>query len=179
MDDIIFKTCTGCRKEKRIEEFPYNKRKDREGYYLNNCKPCYSEIRKAHRKTYNPWIDKVSKLKARAKELGIDFDLTAKDLEDLWNKQGGKCFYMDIPMEIGWGKGLKPNSASVDKVLPWKGYTKDNVVLCTTRANTIKSNLDMNELSKYIPSWWQKLYDAFPPGTVSEEIEVRLITTSS
>jgi hypothetical protein len=177
MSDILFKVCILCNEEKTLEEFTFNKRGELEGYYLNSCKPCTSASRKERRKSYNPWVDKVSKIKSRAKRDGLDFDLTSKDLEELWEKQDGKCFYMDVPMEIGWGKGLLPNSASVDKVLPWKGYTKDNVVLCTTRANTIKSNLTSNELIRYIPSWWHKLYEAFPRGTVGDEVELQLRTS--
>lgn len=49
------------------------------------------------------------------------------------------------------------NIISIDKVIPEKGYISGNVVLCTNRFNTIKNNLSLEELNKYIPAFYDKI----------------------
>jgi hypothetical protein len=46
---------------------------------------------------------------------------------------------------------------SIDRVYGDKGYAPGNIVLCSRRANVIKSNLTLNELRRWIPSWYAKV----------------------
>lgn len=38
-----------------------------------------------------------------------------------------------------------------------EGYTNDNVVLCTSRFNTIKSNMTIEEIEKYMPAIYKRI----------------------
>lgn len=61
---------------------------------------------------------------------------------------------------MGWGvhKDLPDrNIISLDKVIPERGYVAGNVVLCSNRFNTVKNDLSLEELSLYIPSFYNKL----------------------
>ena len=53
-------------------------------------------------------------------------EISVKYLIDLWEKQRGRCYYLNIPMsyEGDW-------QVSVERIDNSKGYTKDNVVLAT------------------------------------------------
>ena len=54
-------------------------------------------------------------------------------------------------------EGLSYDSISVDKIIPELGYIKENIVLCSFKANTIKQNLTLDELREWIPRFYQKL----------------------
>lgn len=48
-----------------------------------------------------------------------------------------------IPASIG---GVNPMMPSVDRHIPEKGYTKDNIVIMSHRANSLKSNATFEEI---------------------------------
>jgi len=47
----------------------------------------------------------------------------------------------------GDGK-VRPNSPSIDRVSPGKGYVKGNVIVVSQKANSIKSNATPHELER-------------------------------
>lgn len=90
----------------------------------------------------------------RAEAKNIDFDLDHKFLEELFDKQKGKCYYSNYPMQL---KGSKVfNTASLDRINSSKGYTKDNVVFCLNSINMLKSNHDLKEIKKVFRSIYMK-----------------------
>lgn len=91
-------------------------------------------------------IDPVNKLlwntKARAKRRGIPFSLTAADITiPVW------CPVLGIPLYRNTdGKAQGPNSPTLDRLDPAKGYVPGNVAVVSARANQIKSNATPQEL---------------------------------
>lgn len=110
-----------------------------------------------NRMNRSPWKERSAKIARRAREAGIDFDLTGEFLEGLWNAQNGLCFYTDYPMVSKLGVGISGNTLSVDKIVPSLGYVQTNVVLCTQRANTIKNNLTLEEMKLWMPAWYARI----------------------
>lgn len=104
-------------------------------------------------------IEKKSKLKAReadpvkfiywaaktkCKKRNIEFTITRNDLV-----LPERCPLLDIPLFIG--NGIRgPNSPSLDRIDPTKGYTRDNVWIISWRANDLKKNASLNELEKLV-----------------------------
>jgi hypothetical protein len=74
-----------------------------------------------------------------------------------WQSQGGRCFYTDAALLLDYGNGTDRNSCSVDKVEPALGYVSGNVVFAGRRANTIKHDLTVEELTALIPAWGQRV----------------------
>jgi hypothetical protein len=111
--------------------------------------------------------DRLVSLKGRAKRRGITCTITVADLLRVYKEQDGFCFYTDIKMLTVKGSGKLPNGLSVDRVHPTKGYEPDNFVLCTNKANNVKSNLNYPELAAWISSWYKRLEQKFPLFTVS------------
>lgn len=73
-------------------------------------------------------------------------DLTSEFMVELWNKQEGLCFYSGVKMaEPIMGGGRNSLSASIDRIDPKLGYTKNNVVWCTWICNAGKSDLSVQE----------------------------------
>lgn len=84
-----------------------------------------------------------SQLRASAKRRGIPFDLTTTDLDEIGIPI--TCPVLGIPIYFHKGKA-KPDSISFDRIDSTKGYTKDNVIIISLRANQLKSNGSIEEI---------------------------------
>jgi len=80
--------------------------------------------------------------RTRAKELGLEFNLTKEDLQ-----VPDVCPALGIPLVPGRTK-LHANSPSLDRIDPAKGYISGNVMVISWRANTLKNNANADELRK-------------------------------
>jgi hypothetical protein len=81
--------------------------------------------------------NKCKQLKRRATKSRKPFDLTPGFLAEMYHSQRGLCAYTGIPLRLD-STETQPDSLSVDKIEARKGYTPDNVILCSTFANTLK-----------------------------------------
>lgn len=80
-------------------------------------------------------------IKKRCKDRNLPFDITLADLvvPDI-------CPVLKkpiIPASIG---GVNPMMPSVDRHVPEEGYTKENIVIMSHRANSLKSNATFEEI---------------------------------
>ena len=81
--------------------------------------------------------------KKRASKQGVLFDLDFEQVFNIFPKES-KCPVLGITMH--WG-GRRNDSPSIDRIVPSKGYVADNVVWISFRANRLKSNASLDELS--------------------------------
>lgn len=84
----------------------------------------------------------VTRIKSKCKAKGIPFDLDVTDVipPDV-------CPVLGIKLVLNnQGSGYHPNSASVDRIDPTKGYTKGNVRVISARANLLKNDATSGEL---------------------------------
>lgn len=131
-----------------------------------------STTRKLDAKRLQPKIDKYlslgenlyrrinrrrAQIKNEAKKSGTPFDLTTEILVELFQKQDGRCFYTDLKMSIALGEGNTRYQLSLDRIIPERGYTSGNVVWCTRKANTIKSDMTLDEMKEWMPSWYDRI----------------------
>lgn len=93
----------------------------------------------------------------RAKKHNLPFDLTEEDIV-----VPEHCPVLGIPLKPGRGTA-KPNSPSLDRVIPKRGYTKDNCIVVSFRANTIKSNATVIELLR-VATFYGNLIDQENPA---------------
>jgi 5-methylcytosine-specific restriction endonuclease McrA len=71
----------------------------------------------------------------RARRRGVPFDLTHDDVAEIiavWS-----CAYCHTPVGTFTG-GLRPQSATLDRLIPELGYTRSNVILACHRCNSEK-----------------------------------------
>lgn len=125
--------------------------------YRSLCVHCLSRQKAEARLKRSSWKERCTKIANRANSKSLPFDLTPEYLESLYDRQNGKCFYTDYDLQSDYGRGLSQHSLSVDRVIPALGYVKENIVLCTIQANTVKNNLTLSELRLWIPSWYWRL----------------------
>jgi len=82
--------------------------------------------------------------RSRAKSSGVPFDLTVGDIVI-----PETCPVLGIPLvsAAGGGKrGPRPNSPTLDRLDPARGYVPGNVVVVSFRANRAKNDLSLGEI---------------------------------
>lgn len=135
--------CPQCRETLSLDHFR-----------LNNCEVKYSYCSSCCRLNENQRLltphlrfrKVVNGAKSRAKEKGVSFCLTISDIESLWEKQKGLCFYTKEALT------LEPNNRrtiSLDRVKPSLGYVHNNVVLCCDIINKMKWDMDGEEMLEW------------------------------
>lgn len=90
----------------------------------------------------------LSRLKSRAKLLGLDFALTLADLQNV----PAVCPVFGCPLELASGT---PRACSVDRIDNMRGYVSDNIVLLSDRANRLKRDATLSELVQ-LGEWAKK-----------------------
>ena len=99
-------------------------------------------------KTPEGWAKmRISALRSFAKREHLPFDLTTDDLLAAFPADG-LCPYFKMPLVLG--EGANPMNASVDKIIPAKGYVRGNIRVMSHRANTIKNDCTDPEVFRRI-----------------------------
>lgn len=169
-----FKWCNRCKTSKlaTLENFSFDRhRKDKWHFRCKMCTSLYSsQWGKAHRNRLkiargeHPVIGKISyrkytnavdaklgrhisHIRSRSLKNNIPFDLSSDHLPLLWAKQNGICALTGDAMNVD-SRPMRFR-ASVDRIDPSKGYTKDNVQLVCWYANTCKQNLNPEALYEF------------------------------
>ena len=81
-------------------------------------------------------------IRYKCKRLGIPFNITTQDLI-----APDKCPVLGISLKRS-PKGREEYSPSCDRIIPSKGYVKGNIIIVSTKANTIKNNATPEEIKK-------------------------------
>lgn len=105
----------------------------------------YEENRKAQRALdpTKPWTTHaLHNARRRAEKQGIEFSLTREDILELL---GESCPLLGCRFAFSMGKTV-PESPSIDRKDPSKGYTKENVWIISAKANRIKTNATTQEI---------------------------------
>ncbi len=130
---VVQQECCVCRRMLPASAFTINKHIIT-GIYAE-CKKCHSaRFRKVYKRDPIPII--VRQIVLRSKKRGIFCDLTVDDVRAAYDEQAGRCFYTGL----AFGDTGTNNALSVDRIVPDRGYTKDNIVLCLLWVNVMKSD---------------------------------------
>lgn len=150
--------CSKCHQVVDVNEFVLHRPEGKYPYRSSYCNVCRAKQLKVrlHSSIEVYLRDRLSRIKTRCTAKGMPFDLTYEDLIALYRLQQGFCFYTDV--ELNWHKKTtKRDRLSVDKIIPSLGYVMGNVVLCTHRANTVKADLELEEIKEWLPGWYARL----------------------
>lgn len=93
---------------------------------------------------YNRLHKILHTIKVRTKRMGLPFDLTIDHLVEIY-PEDNKCPALGINLEWGQKNGRR-SSPSLDRIIPDKGYVIGNVVFVSWLANTVKSDLSLDQL---------------------------------
>lgn len=112
-------------------------------YYENHCG------------TYEKKVIKLLDLaKQRAKSKGVEFSITADDLYDPVFCPLQPHLVLDYNKR---GKGTAPNSPSIDRIDPSKGYVPGNVWIISAQANRMKSDATLHQLETLVANLRAKM----------------------
>jgi len=137
------RVCLLCREMKPFSEFGKNKGKY--GGVNDWCKVCRKPRAKA---SYEKWFSDnrekrmLSSARARARSRGLDFDL---ELDDIVIPE--YCPVLGIKLSTETGNKNQYDSPSLDRIDSSKGYVKGNVAVISWRANWIKQNATLEEVT--------------------------------
>ena len=112
-------------------------------------KTLWSGYSKAYRER-NPHKAKLTALRIRAEKLGLPFDLDEQWLEE---NCPAVCPVLGLPLD---GKS-RDTTLSFDRLVPEQGYTKDNCVPMSMKANRLKSNASLEDLERIVAFLKEKL----------------------
>ena len=140
--------------------------------YKRICNHCFRENRnkQAKEQRKNKKVgdnrhlrDILKAARNRAKKHNVPYNLVMSDLRGLITD---KCPILGIEFELNkegqeWGKGKGQNnwqnSPSLDRIVPEKGYVKDNVIVVSLMANSIKNQATPKQILK-VAQFYEKLY---------------------
>lgn len=108
----------------------------------------YHKLHDAKRRTSDPlyYVKKIyGELKRRSVSRKVPFDLSLEDVLPVPQV----CPVLGVPMLPGSGHDYTP---SLDKVIPSLGYVRGNVVWMSNRANRIKNDATLEELTS-VTAW--------------------------
>jgi hypothetical protein len=159
IDGIKYRKCRKCRETKELNESNFVKRNTENGW-RGSCRVCFNkearfkqEMTKSELATGKKYRLKYKKekpletllkvAKGNAKRRFKEFSLTIENLQNLWLKQKGLCYYTNKPMlfEIGFS-----DSVSIDRINSSIGYIESNIALCKYKVNVMKNNATIEEL---------------------------------
>ena len=128
------KACRSCLEVKHFSCFHKNNNGAQLFGLSSDCKECRKRVSKKHwEKSVKNDLEKIiyNRAKGRARKRGIYFDITPEDIVipdkcPIFNK---KLVYGDHD----W-------TPSIDRIDSSKGYTKENIIIVSNKANVIKNN---------------------------------------
>ena len=150
------KICTSCKKKLSKENFRKINRSNWQGLYPQ-CKSCENILMQA-RYINNPIPQMLSNAKIRAKQKGVDFNLTSKYLKKIFPKNN-KCPITGLNFQFGYKdkeKINKNNSPSLDRIIPSKGYVEGNVMVISDLMNRMKQDSTYEDIEK-LYNFYKKL----------------------
>jgi len=89
---------------------------------------------------HSRWLWNICK--ARSKRKNIEFDISIDDII-----MPNRCPILGVKL-IKSEIGAKANSATIDRINPNKGYTKENIIVISHLANRMKSNANHEQIEK-------------------------------
>lgn len=141
------------------EKVPYCEKcgeKDPSQFYSgrkNICKKCLTKELRNETTSLEQKLLKRSQSNAR--HLNVEHNLDLLFIHDMLKSQNNKCKYSGI--EFGDSFLDKYTYPTLDRIDSSKGYTKDNVCLCTWYVNTMKNNASTEQFKTTIKQIYENL----------------------
>lgn len=164
----LTKVCTKCGLEKVLSEFYKAKHRGGPTNTKSSCKHCcaaYSSHKyhntnsgqkaRDHARVFarNNWARRliyscrVASRQRKARGRSCEVTITHLDLEALWEKQGGLCYFTGVPLATDQHR---LDTVSADRVDPSRGYEPGNVVLSTKAANFARTGHGADEFLVFL-----------------------------
>jgi hypothetical protein len=152
------KQCSKCKQVLPVEMF--HKNKSRSDSLSSQCKQCRNQY-----VIDNPVLTQTNTMvkdaRRRAKTKGLSFDI---DHDYIRSIVPSHCPIFGMPLEWSALRGGRPvplpNSPSLDRIDPTRGYVQGNVWIISNRANQIKNDASHEELKLVAKAVGQAIVDS-------------------
>lgn len=150
--------CSKCGEVKSDNDFYQSQRGDR-------CKECIliGTRKYKRKKRMDPEHRKMEGVKQKERRVRLwqntlvhesknrkhENNLTVQDINEMFDKQDGLCYWFKIPL-IPSNSKKHPQQPSLDRLDTTKGYTKENVVLSCYAANIGRNETDLDAWEKFL-----------------------------
>ena len=130
--------------ESQIDMFPKHLQVERNKKKENRLasKKKYRETKKAEDPMLFWATNRIAKTRSKCKKLNIPFTITVE-----WLLENAKTHCPLLGIEMTYGEVNYVNSASIDRKSPKLGYTPENCFIISNRANRMKSDATLTELT--------------------------------
>ena len=149
-----FRPCSHCGKVYAANAKYFYQKKS--GILSSECRPCFRQRSSRNQKTrhHAGGVDYhlgyiASSARQRARKHKLAYDIDVRWLAFILRKQNGLCALSRVPLTFTKGAGHVSTNASIDRIDPNKGYTRENVQLVAHQVNTMKSNRSISELAEW------------------------------
>ena len=171
-ETVSEKFCPVCQQVKPASSFCKWKQ-SRSGLY-SNCKECSARRARESGKTLAGFFrKKLGGIRGRCKSRGLDYNLDLLFVLEMYDRQGGKCFYSGIQFVFDFAKkehrymtardwSSGKYSPSIDRIDDSRGYTRDNVVLACYVINIMRNTQTQDEFINHC-----QLISSVHPGGLS------------
>lgn len=93
--------------------------------------------------------------RARAKKVGVPCDITGDDLERMLDEQGYRCAVSGIVLETPPSADERrfrqvPFGPSLDRIIPARGYVRDNIRITCSIVNTAMNEWGLDALLRVV-----------------------------
>lgn len=147
----MMKYCNGCNIEKHTSDFSIkNQTNDGLECICRICKSTHSKKKYSETKTQTKNAYMLSRAKTRAKDKNLEFNIDINDVVI-----PNICPVLNIPIILGANNETKSNAPSIDRIDNSKGYTKDNIIIISYKANIIKNSASLNEMYLIYKNWFE------------------------
>jgi len=147
--------CAQCQSDKTIQYLNEHGATDRtrRDYNWNHSEKGKNAKQKWREKDPKwAWVvSTVGGARQRAKQKGIQFNIDNEYIQEMLPEV---CPVLGIKLKYDNKRGYRPDSPSIDRIVPELGYVKGNVAIISFRANMIKSDAGVEELQKVL-KWMQ------------------------
>ena len=147
-------TCARCGKQFSKELRAYNRQLEK-GRAPNHFF-CSVGCAGFDRDDLSPFRYYISNSRKNAKNKRFEFNLTVEYIKTLWQQQRGVCPYLGVQMhldEVGHERHRSPNSASLDRIDPSKGYVEGNVEWVCLFVNLGKNGFTKVQVKDLLGQW--------------------------
>jgi len=159
--------CIGCKTSKPLTRDYYRLSKTYRGivYLSRTCKECKSAADSHNSKTYQKshperfWITKtVSCALRRARNSKVPADRNALRQIAMEHIHGSPCLCCGTPMTF-FSSGTRNTWASLDRVIPSRGYVHGNLQFICYRCNLLKSDATISEMENILKYMKKHCYE--------------------
>lgn len=143
MDDItidqegkLWVRCPTCGKSRKYADLPSARKAVKK---KKRCHTCANRHKNLKEREHGFSVSELNAIATAARHRGWRFFLTTKDLEEVWERQGGKCALTGTPMT------KTPRTWSIDRIDNSCGYWLDNIQLVLKRVNMMRGGLSIDD----------------------------------